>query len=139
MTGIYNFRRRSGHLDNLPLALLARPTAHDLAEAYTIAIRSGMRLHLTDYHLIQARRLRSKEHLEQAVALISETGYHRRDAEVQKLRGELGWLVPRHSLSKVPIRANLNAGHRTEGEGIRIVEVGVESAEHVRLANDGRL
>lgn len=83
------FLRRAGHLDHLPKALLARATDADLAEVHKIATRSGMRLHLTDYHLAMARSHRSLEHLEKAEKLIQETGYHRRDEEAAALRAEL--------------------------------------------------
>ncbi len=80
------YLRRAGHLDHLPRALLARATPRDLAEVYTIATRCGMRLHLTDYHLAMARIHKSREHLEKAAALIAETGYHRRDPELETLK-----------------------------------------------------
>ena len=73
------FLRRGGLLDQLPLALLARGTPQDLDEVFRIATRSGMRLHLADYHLACGN-------LSEAEALIRETGYHRRDAELEKLR-----------------------------------------------------
>src|ERR1017187_7401900 len=44
-----DFLRRAGQLHYLPMALLARGTSHDLDEAFRIATRSGMRLHLADY------------------------------------------------------------------------------------------
>ena len=69
----------------MPLALLARGTDHDLDEVFRIATRSGMRLHLTDYHLAMARRDKSRDHFLKAEALIAETGYHRRDAELEAL------------------------------------------------------
>jgi hypothetical protein len=81
--------RQIGFAEILALALLARATDADLAEAYSLASRSGMRLVLADYHLIQARRLKSLDHLNQADALIRETGYHRRDAQLNALRAEL--------------------------------------------------
>jgi tetratricopeptide (TPR) repeat protein len=83
------FLRRSGRLDILPLALLARATAHDLEEAFRIATRSGMRLHLADYHLIQARRLKSIAHFKRAEELIHATGYGRRKPALEELRKEL--------------------------------------------------
>jgi hypothetical protein len=46
-----------------------------------------MRLHLTDYHLAMARRHKSRTHFRKA--LIAETGYHRRDAELESLRQSL--------------------------------------------------
>ena len=81
-----DYLRRAGQLHRLPLALLARDTEHDLEEVFRIATRSGMRLHLTDYHLAMARRHKSREHFLKAEALIAETGYHRRDAELEALR-----------------------------------------------------
>ena len=83
------FIRLSGALEFLPPALLARATPHDVEEAFTIATRCGMRLHLADYHLIQARRLKSIEHFYKAEALINETGYHRRDQSLADLRKDL--------------------------------------------------
>jgi tetratricopeptide (TPR) repeat protein len=89
-----DYLRRAGRLDYLPLALLARGTPHDLDEVFRIATRSGMRLHLTDYHLAMARRHNSREHFLKAEALIVETGYHRRDAELEALRQSLGIAEP---------------------------------------------
>jgi len=77
-----HFLRRAGELDYLPRALLARGTPHDLDEAFRIATRSGMRLFLADYHLISGN-------LAEAERLINETGYHRRDGELEKLRQRL--------------------------------------------------
>jgi hypothetical protein len=48
-----------------------------------------MRLHLADYHLIQARRLKSIDHFKEAERLITETGYHRRDQSLADLRKDL--------------------------------------------------
>ena len=52
----------------------------DLDEVFRIATRSGMRLHLTDYHLATARlalrngdRTQAREHFEKAEALVQET------------------------------------------------------------------
>jgi tetratricopeptide (TPR) repeat protein len=91
-----DFLRRAGHLDRLPLALLARGPPHDLDEVFRIATRSGLRLYLADYHLASARlafaagdRDQARSHLEKAEALIHQTGYHRRDPELAKLRAEL--------------------------------------------------
>ena len=74
-----DFLRRAGTLHMLPLGLLARGRPHDLDEVFRIATRSGMRLHLADYHL-------AKRNLEEAERLINETGYHRRDRELAALR-----------------------------------------------------
>ena len=74
-----DFLRRAGRLDHLPRALLARGTPHDLDEVFRIATSSGMRLFLADYHL-------ARGNLAEAEALINETGYHRRDRELDELR-----------------------------------------------------
>jgi hypothetical protein len=74
-----DFLRRAGTLHRLPLGLLARGADRDLDEAFRIATRSGMRLHLADYHLACGN-------LAEAEALINETGYHRRDRELAELR-----------------------------------------------------
>jgi tetratricopeptide (TPR) repeat protein len=84
-----DYLRRASVLELIPLALLARGTPHDLDEVFRIATRSGMRLHLTDYHLAMARLHHSREHFLKAEALIAETGYHRRDAELEALRQTL--------------------------------------------------
>jgi tetratricopeptide (TPR) repeat protein len=91
-----DFVRRSGRLDYLPLALLARGTPHDLDEVFRIATRSGMRLILTDYHLASARLAlanndhdQARAHFEKAATLVHETGYHRRDPDLEKLRALL--------------------------------------------------
>jgi tetratricopeptide (TPR) repeat protein len=88
-----DFLRRSGRLDYLPLGLLARGTPQDLDEVFRIATRSGMRLHLTDYHLASARlalrngdRAQAREHFTKAEALVQQTGYHRRDPDLADLR-----------------------------------------------------
>lgn len=118
--------RASGRHDALPLGLLARAALfrhthdfvrayHDLQEVFDIAEPSGMRLHLTDYHLEMARlfleesktlmptsdtqkvaaasstpesTLTLQDHINQARALIMATGYHRRDAELAELEVE---------------------------------------------------
>jgi tetratricopeptide (TPR) repeat protein len=84
-----DYLRRAGQVDLLPRALLARGTPHDLDEVLRIATRSGMRLHLTDYHLAMARLHHSHEHFLRAENLIAQTGYHRRDAELEALRQTL--------------------------------------------------
>ena len=84
-----DYLRRAGAQEFLPFALLARGTDDDLAEVYRIASRSGMRLHLADYHLAMARRLQSPDHFRKAEALIAATGYHRRDPELASLRAAL--------------------------------------------------
>ncbi len=99
--------RASQRQDYLPRALLVQatlhrltaeyPQAHDaLQEVYDIAEPSGMRLHLTDYHLESARLFlaeynseQAREHADLADALIQATGYHRRDDELAELRRHL--------------------------------------------------
>jgi hypothetical protein len=61
-----------------------------------IATRSGMRLHECDAHLELARLAlaegkpdAARAHLARAATLVQETGYHRRDEEVQRLQTEL--------------------------------------------------
>ena len=89
--------RRAGQLDYIPLGLLARGTSRDLDEVLRIATRSGMRLHLADYHLISARnaikdadKTKARDHFAQAETLVNQTGYHRRDPELAALRLQLG-------------------------------------------------
>jgi tetratricopeptide (TPR) repeat protein len=96
--------RETGVQDYLPRGLLARAAFYrftgefdnawdDLHEAQEIAERGDMRLYLVDYHLEAARLIRdsgslpddAREHLAEAKRLIEETGYHRRDAEVEEL------------------------------------------------------
>jgi tetratricopeptide (TPR) repeat protein len=79
---VVDFLRRAGTLYMLPLGLLARGTSRDLEEVFRIATRSGMRLHLADYHL-------ARGNLAEAERLIHETGYHRRDPELAALRAKL--------------------------------------------------
>jgi tetratricopeptide (TPR) repeat protein len=95
------FLRRAGTLHHLPLALLARGTPRDLDEVFRIATRSGMRLHLTDYHLASARlalrngdRPKALDHFTKAETLIQETGYHRRDPDLAELRAALSITPP---------------------------------------------
>jgi tetratricopeptide (TPR) repeat protein len=92
-----DFLRRAGHLESLPHALLARSTPHDLDEVFRIATRSGMRLYLADFHLASARlaltngdRNQARAHFERAETLVRETGYHRRDPDIEQIHSELG-------------------------------------------------
>ena len=64
-------------------------------------MRSGMRLYLADYYLAVARlaladgdRTLARTHLAKATVLIQETGYHRRDSDVEILRTELMDVYP---------------------------------------------
>lgn len=112
---------------HLPRGLLARAALYrdtrnpnhdftharqDLQEVYDIAEPSGMRLHLTDYHLEMARLLIAErenpsqfsiekgepegislqEHVAKAAKLIEETGYKRRLPELQKLHDKIDTL-----------------------------------------------
>ena len=97
--------RASGSQIYIPHGLLSRATLHrhtqnftlahkDLQEVHDIAKTSGMRLHLTDYHLEMARLLLAEQasedvirhHIQAATQLIEDTGYKRRLPELQALR-----------------------------------------------------
>lgn len=98
--------RRAAEQEYLPLGLLAHAEVHtytgnfeearrDLAEALTLASRSGFRLHEVDAHLGYARLYvaeadpaQARPHLAQADALITSTGYHRRDEDLAHLEAE---------------------------------------------------
>ena len=80
-----------------------------MQEVFDIAEPSGMRLHLTDYHLEMARLLLAErecdvqspdevngrkaltihEHVAEAARLIEDTGYKRRLPELQELQHKL--------------------------------------------------
>ena len=95
--------RQAGSQHHLPLGLLARASLYrlrqdsvraqrDLDEALLLATRGSMRLHEADCHLEQARlslatgdRERARSSVAAARALIGQTGYHRRDAELGSL------------------------------------------------------
>ena len=99
--------RQAGTQHHLPRGLLAQAALfrvtgdfhqaqRDLDEVLALAERSGMRLHEADGHLEYARlhlaqnaRDQAREHLEKAKKIITETGYHRRDAEVAELEEQL--------------------------------------------------
>jgi tetratricopeptide (TPR) repeat protein len=90
------FLRRAGQVDALPRALLVRGKPHDIEEAFRIATRSGMRLYLADYHLASVRislasgdRAQARAHFEIAKTLVQETGYHRRDIDLEELRSAI--------------------------------------------------
>lgn len=100
--------RKAGMIEYLPDGLLARAELHqfngeydgaerDLAEVHRIATRSGMGLHLADYHLESARlqvaqgnQDKAREHWATAKEMIERMGYHRRDKEVDELEEQLG-------------------------------------------------
>lgn len=94
---------KSGQQYLLPKPYLFRAKVHRLAGDYPSAksdlnksieiAEPSMRLHLADYHLESARLQiamgdmeLTKEHYEAAKKLIEETGYHRRDGELEDLR-----------------------------------------------------
>jgi tetratricopeptide (TPR) repeat protein len=98
--------RGAGQLDFYPLGVLARAAnlrhigdfthaQKDLDGVRLLATRCGMRLHLTDYHLEQARLYvaqsqtdRARPHVGEARKLIADTSYHRRDAELAELEAQ---------------------------------------------------
>ncbi len=99
--------RQAGQMGELPRGLMARAewarmakqfdqARRDLAEAFTIAERGEMRLHLADCYLEFARlslatgdRDSARKAWETAKAMIEEMGYHRRDAEVKEIEEQL--------------------------------------------------
>ncbi|WP_292914653.1 hypothetical protein, partial [Nitrosomonas sp.] len=126
--------RAAGQFDDLPLGLLVRATLyrdarnpnHDftrarqnLQEVYDIAEPSGMRLHLTDYHLEMARLLLAEreedpastspvsgaltiqEHVAEAAKLIEETGYKRRLPELQELQHKISAIAANDAGSNI--------------------------------------
>jgi len=85
--------RRAGTAHHLPRGLLSRACLRhvesdvegagaDLDEAWEIAERGPMRLHMADILLHRARLFRDKDALARAGELVRECGYHRRDAEL---------------------------------------------------------
>jgi hypothetical protein len=94
--------RLAGHLNYLPLGLLTRALLRtrigkfanaraDLDEAWEIAERGPMRLHMADIRLSRARLFfhertypwtSAKADLAAAEKLINDCGYHRRDQEL---------------------------------------------------------
>ncbi|MBA3755263.1 MAG: hypothetical protein H0X02_03110 [Nitrosomonas sp.] len=116
--------RTAGMEHYLPSGLLARAALYrnirnpnhditrarqDLQEVFDIAESSGMRLHLTDYHLEMVRlliaekedstqspsgkdELTVQEHAVQAAKLIDETGYKRHLPELQELQSKINLL-----------------------------------------------
>jgi tetratricopeptide (TPR) repeat protein len=99
--------RQSGRDDALPRTLLARAGLYrfldnrasaeiDLAEVEELAERSGMRLLACDAHLESARlalaggdAASARTHTGAARAIVTETGYHRRDRELAALDAAL--------------------------------------------------
>ncbi len=69
----------------------------DLEEALSLAHRCGFRLHEADAHLGHARLslaegnlAPAREHLTKAHRIVDETGYHRRDGELNELKRRCG-------------------------------------------------
>ncbi|MBU0909909.1 MAG: hypothetical protein KJ717_10105, partial [Proteobacteria bacterium] len=115
-----DFLRKAGRQDYLPRGLLDRAffcreqgqfgsARRDLDEVFEIAERCGMRLFLTDYHLESCRLLlaendlpSAREHLVKVKKLVAETGYHRRDREVQELEKLLAVADPAKATIQTP-------------------------------------
>ena len=85
--------RQAGHNEFVARGLLSRALLRfvaderagcvaDLDEAWQIAERGSMKLHMADVHLHRARLFRDKESLGKARTLIEACGYHRRDEEL---------------------------------------------------------
>ena len=99
--------RAAGVEEYLARGLLARAELHrneghfdrarrDLHDAEKIARRGEMRLHLTDFHLESARLAivesdpaAARDHLDKARQLVTETGYHRRDPDLDEIAAQL--------------------------------------------------
>jgi ATP/maltotriose-dependent transcriptional regulator MalT len=99
--------RQASDQSRLPVGLLARAELQrvtgeldkaedDLREAFSIATRGEMRLHVADCHLAYARlhlargeKDKAREGLAKAKHIIEQTGYHRRDQEVAELEGQV--------------------------------------------------
>lgn len=74
-----------------------RSATRDLDEAQMMASRSHMRLLEADLHLERARLLQAQKRIADARAslaegrrIVKQTGYHRRDPEVEQLSRQLG-------------------------------------------------
>ena len=96
--------REAGRDDYLLRALIVRAECYrrqkqfskawdDLNEAMEIAELGSMKLHLVDYHLeagrlceAEGKKQEANDHFKTAAKMIEETGYHRRDKEVKKMR-----------------------------------------------------
>ena len=95
--------REAGTQDYLPRGLIARTAFYrhakefrdawrDLEEAREIADRGEMKLHLADcaleavrLNLAEGKKDDARAELEKAKGLVGQTGYHRRDKEIQEL------------------------------------------------------
>lgn len=99
--------RQAGTMEFLVCGLLVHAQFHRLlgshksservlAEVHRIAKRSGMGLHLADYHLESARlrlaqgnKEKAHEHWTTAKKMINDMGYHRHDKEVEEIETQL--------------------------------------------------
>lgn len=99
--------RKAGTQDHLPRGLLARAQLYrvtnnfilayrDLDEAYALSTRIGTKLFEADcclkytcLYLAQGDTDNARKYFEQAEAIITETGYHRRDKDLTDLRSKL--------------------------------------------------
>lgn len=102
-----NELRQAGRMDYLPRGLLARAELRrltgeyqlaqaDLDKAQRISERSGMKLHLTDCYLERSRlclamgdRAQARQHWTKAKTMVEQTGYHRRDRDLEEIAREL--------------------------------------------------
>ena len=100
LTAAVDGLRAAGEMDHVPRGLLTRAWLRflegdtdgaqaDLDEAWQIAERGAMKLHMADILLHRARLFRDRAALEAAAKLIEETGYHRRDEELADAREAL--------------------------------------------------
>ncbi|HXQ20545.1 MAG TPA: hypothetical protein VN812_02640 [Candidatus Acidoferrales bacterium] len=91
----------AGRNDYLPHGLLTRAWLRvlegdvagaraDLDEAWQIAERGSMKLHMADIHLHRARLFRDTSELAKARALIEECGYWRRKEELEDAEAAAG-------------------------------------------------
>ena len=94
LTAAVDGLRAAGIMDHVPRGLLTRAWLRfvegdpdgakaDLDEAWQIAERGAMKLHMADILLHRARLFRDRAALDAAAKLIEETGYHRRDDELR--------------------------------------------------------
>lgn len=93
--------RASGQQDDIPRGLLTRAWLRhhlgdaigaktDLDDAWQIAARGNMRLHMADIHLTRARLFGNRAELAKARTLITECGYGRRLPELEDAEAALG-------------------------------------------------
>lgn len=93
--------RAAGQQDDIPRGLLTRAwlrhrlnnpsgAKSDLDDAWQIAARGNMRLHMADIHLTRARLFGDRAELAKARSLIVECGYGRRLPELEDAEAALG-------------------------------------------------